>query len=102
MKISRFWIPILVCSGLLIAFVQSGCGDNPCQRAEPDTCALIPNTASNTCVLSANSDEDFACKCCNVLDGDPCDPPYDEQGRPNCYQWIEPDHFCRKVNPDRC
>jgi hypothetical protein len=92
MKIWRFCVPILVCSGLLIAFVQGGCGDNPCERAEPDTCALIPFTAPNTCVLSASTDDDFACKCCNPDDG-PCEPPDEDR----CFQWIEEEHVCREI-----
>jgi len=88
MKIWRFCVPILVCSGLLIAFVQGGCGDNPCEKAEPDTCALIPFTAPNTCVVVG--DNDFACKCCGA-DDQPCEPPDEEL----CFQWIEAKHYCR-------
>jgi len=95
MKIWRFCVPILVCSGLLITFVQSGCGDHPCEKAQPDTCALIPHTAPNTCVLSANSDEDFACKCCNFTEDVPCEPP--DEGR--CFQWVEGKHYCREIIP---
>jgi hypothetical protein len=86
MKIWRLCFPVLICSGLCLVLWLSGCGDNPCEAGDPDTCANIPHTAPNSCFVI--EEEDFACKCCNP-DTSPCPG---EQTRE--FAWDENSHTC--------
>ena len=88
MKTWRLCFFVLLFSGLFIAIVSIGCGDNPCEKGDPDTCANIPNTAPNTCLVIV--EDDFACKCCNPEES-VCENPAEE------YQWNENTHTCDLV-----
>ena len=89
MTLWRLCILVMLFSGLCIGILLAGCGgDNPCEQASPDTCALIPNTALNTCVVIR--EDDFACKCC-AADEEECPPPDENL----CFQWSEADHTCQ-------
>ena len=61
MKMWRLCFLLLICSGLCVAFGLSGCGDNPCENGEPDTCGNIANTIDHSCLVIEQ--DDFACLC---------------------------------------
>lgn len=90
MKIWGLCIPVMLLSGLCIGLFLGGCGDNPCDRGDPDTCAIIANAAANTCVVIG--EDDFACQCCTekttAQGKDECDVP-DVEG-----VWKENTHTC--------
>ena len=74
MKMWRLCFLLLTCSGLLVAFGLSGCGDdNPCEAASPSTCARIQYAVPDSCLVI--QEDDFACLCCAPAgeDGIPCD-----------------------------
>ncbi len=73
MKMWRLLFLFLVCSGLFVAFGLSGCGDdNPCENAQPTTCANIVNAVPDLCLVI--EEDDFACQCCGPESEDqiPC------------------------------
>ena len=88
-KIAKRTIALIIRRGFFGLFIAigllSGCGDNPCDNGEPDTCANIANTAPNSCMVIV--EDDFACLCQNV----------EEQDR--CYQWNEGNKTC---DPTEC
>jgi hypothetical protein len=88
MKIWRLCVPVMLFSGLCIGLFLGGCGDNPCDDGDPDTCANIPNTAPHACLVI--QEEDFACLCCTP-EASPCANPKEE------YQWNELTHTCDLV-----
>ncbi len=72
----KMWRPCflsLVCTGLCLAIGLGGCGDNPCEEAEPSTCASIQYAVPDLCLVVR--EDDFACLCCAPAgeDGIPCD-----------------------------
>jgi hypothetical protein len=73
MKMWRLLFLLLICSGLCVAFVLGGCGDNPCENAEPSTCANIVHAVPDSCLVV--EEEDFACLCCGPESEDmiPCE-----------------------------
>lgn len=74
MKMWRLCFLFLICSGLFVAFGLGGCGDdNPCENAEPSTCASIQYAVPDSCLVI--EEDDFACLCCAPPgeDGIPCD-----------------------------
>lgn len=75
MNMWRLCCLLLICSGLCIPFGLTGCGDNPCENAEPTTCANIQYAVPDSCLVIGDNDEDFACLCCKPPgeDGIPCD-----------------------------
>jgi hypothetical protein len=84
---------VMLFSGLCIGLFLGGCGDNPCDDGDPDTCANIPNTAPHACLVI--QEEDFACLCCTP-EASPCANPKEE------YQWNELTHTCdRSRKSDR-
>ncbi len=72
MNMWRFCFLFLVCSGLCVAFGLTGCGDNPCENAEPTTCANIQYAVPDSCLVVEQ--DDFACLCCGPESEDqiPC------------------------------
>lgn len=80
---------MMLCSGVCIAFGLSGCGDNPCDNGEPDTCGNIAHTAPNTCMVI--QEEDFACLCCG--EDEQCKAPDEDR----CFQWSANTHTCEEV-----
>lgn len=89
MKMRRFCFLMILCFGLCVALWLTGCGDNPCEDGEPDTCANIPHTAPNSCMVI--NEDDFACLCCG--EDEACPAPDDE----SCFQWNENTHTCFEV-----
>ena len=73
MKMWKLFLLMLICSGLCVAFGLSGCGDNPCENAEPTTCAGIEFAVPGRCLVVGQ--DDFACTCCTSDDGILCDTP---------------------------
>ena len=73
MKMWRLCFLMLVCPGLCVAFGLGGCGDNPCEQAEPSTCARIVYAVPGDCLVV--QEDDFACLCCTDDDGTLCDTP---------------------------
>jgi hypothetical protein len=74
MKMWRLCFLFLICSGLYVAIGLGGCGDdNPCENAEPSTCASIQYAVPDSCLVIEK--DDFACLCCAPPgeDGIPCD-----------------------------
>ena len=69
----RLCFLVLIGSGLCIPFGLSGCGDNPCEKAEPTTCAEITYAAPDRCLVV--EEDDFACNCCTADGGILCDTP---------------------------
>lgn len=97
MKIWGLCIPGMLLSGLCIGLFLGGCGDNPCDRGDPDTCAIIPNAAANTCMVI--EEDDFACLCCTER----TTPEGEERGKDECEafhvegEWNEITHECELV-----
>jgi len=90
MKTWRLFLLFLICFGLCVAFGLSGCGDdNPCENAEPSTCATILHAVPDSCLVIG--EDDFACLCCGPESEDMVPCPGDEDLET---QWDENSKTC--------
>ena len=95
MKMWRLCFLLLICAGLCVAFALGGCGDNPCDQAEPTICANIVHAVPDSCLVI--EEDDFACLCCGPDEASqlPC------EGRPLLdTAWNENTHTCDVVPPE--